>query len=177
MQNLRDLDVSTSKEKDGAPLIADWPADITDYSPFHIENGSKFVLLMDMVDLSVALGEKVLIFRLVVVEVEGTKSDEVSLSVCVCVHMCLHVCISSSVVYRLVDVLQPYTHLVPKPVIELAARSLLCVTVVVGHGVYTATDSCTTYSNLADSSLVDDEISFRTSSKYCALLLLCCAMT
>ena len=98
MQNLRDLDVTTAKEKDGAPLIADWPADITDYSPFHIENGSKFVLLMDMVDLSVALGEKVLIFRLVVVEVEedGTKSGEISL--CVCVHMCLHVCISSSVV-------------------------------------------------------------------------------
>ena len=94
MQNLRDLDVTTSKEKDGAPLIADWPADITDYSPFHIENGSKFVLLMDMVDLSVALGEKVLIFRLVVVEVEveGTKSGEVSLSACVCARVlaCVH---------------------------------------------------------------------------------------
>ena len=91
MQNLRDLDVTTSKEKDGAPLIADWPADITDYSPFHIENGSKFVLLMDMVDLSVALGEKVLIFRLVVVEVEeeGTKSGEVSLSLCVCTCACM----------------------------------------------------------------------------------------
>ena len=103
MQNLRDLDVPTSKEKDGAPLIVDWPADITDYSPFHIENGSKFVLLMDMVDLSVALGEKVLIFRLVVVEVEeeGARSGEVylslslslSLSLCVCVSVCVCVCV------------------------------------------------------------------------------------
>lgn len=77
MQNLRDLDVPTSK--DGAPLIADWPADIADYSPFHIENGSKFVLLMDMVDLSVALGEKVLIFRLVVVEMEEEGARSASL--------------------------------------------------------------------------------------------------
>ena len=63
MQSLRDLDIPIPKEKDASPLIADWPADVDDYSPFHIENGSKFVLLMDMLDLSVALGEKVLIFR------------------------------------------------------------------------------------------------------------------
>lgn len=66
-QNLRDLDVPAPKDKDAPVLIVDWPEDVSDYSPLHIENGSKFVLLMDVVDLSVALGEKVLIFRLGVV--------------------------------------------------------------------------------------------------------------
>jgi hypothetical protein len=58
--NLSDIDIP-QKEKE-VPLLADWPADVTDYQPMSLDSSSKFIVLMSILDFTIAMGEKLLVF-------------------------------------------------------------------------------------------------------------------